>query len=139
MENKNRIENFELLSGEYYRYQGREEDNEYICIGKCGGNTVFFEYLDTTGEVVNYVETIVENLPDIAYGYLMDVLSKHNGILVRIYYLPGETSSYEIYYNYNGNSSEVFYLVDWMQEHNDFANMQYKYTQVIDGHQTCVE
>jgi hypothetical protein len=79
MQLNNKEFNFELLDGEYRRYV--EEDGsrygEYLCIGVCGANRVLFQYIDTIGESVDFVQQVIDNIPDFALEYLIDVLDKN--------------------------------------------------------------
>jgi hypothetical protein len=131
---------FDLLDGEYYRYV--EEDGtrsgEYLCMGICGENKVLFQYIDTTDEAIDYIKRVVENIPDFALGYLSDVLDKYNNILVRLMFVPALPTSFEIYYNCDCTSNDMDAIIGWMADNNDFAATQYRYTEIVNGHQKCV-
>lgn len=131
---------FELLEGEYRRYV--EEDGsrrgEYLCVGVNGVNRILFQYVDTIGEAVDFVQRVVENIPDFALEYLMGVLNQNNDILVRMTFVPAMPTSFEIYYNCDCYDNDVNSIIKWMSENNDFAAAEYRYTEVANGHQKCV-
>lgn len=132
--------NFELLDGEYRRYV--EEDGtrsaEYLCVGICDSNRILFQYIDTTDESVDYVQCIIDNIPEFALDYLTDALDKNNDALVRLTLTPGLPSSFEIYYNCDCEDNNINNIVEWMWINNDFAATEFRYTEVINGHQKCV-
>ena len=78
---------FELLNGEYRRYT--EEDGtqgaEYLCVGIHGDNRILFQYIDTTRETVDFIQRVVENVPNFALEYLIDVLDKNNNKVYSAY------------------------------------------------------
>lgn len=132
---------FRLGEGEYRRY--RDEDGltraEYLCIGLYKNNKILFHYVDTTGEIVDYVKTIWNNTPDFAKEYLMDVLNKNENLALRMTLVPGTPTSYEIYYDgYKDRGLLAEPLIQWMLQHNDFAAETYRYTEILNGHQECV-
>lgn len=131
---------FELLDGEYRRYV--EDDGsrkgEYICVGVCGVNRIFFQYIDTTGEVVDFVQRIVDNIPDFALEYLMNVFDQNNDVLVRLTFVPVVPTSFEIYYDCYCEGNDINTIIKWMGENNDFAATEYRYTEIVNGHQKCV-
>lgn len=131
---------FELLDGEYRRYV--EEDNtrsaEYLCIGICGDHRILFQYIDTTNEIVNYVQYVIEHIPEFALNYLVNVLDKNNNILVRLTLTPGLPTSFEIYYNCDCEDNDIDSIVEWMWNNNDFAATEFRYTEIINGCQKCV-
>ena len=45
-------------------------------------------------------------------------------------------SCYDIYYDFNGSDLSINGLVDWMQLNNDFAAINYRYTEVKNGKQS---
>lgn len=131
---------FELFDGEYRRYV--EEDGtrsaEYLCVGVCGGNKILFQYIDTTGEVVDFVQRIIDNIPDFALDYLTDVLDINNNVLVRLTFVPVLPTSFEIYYSCDCKNNDINSIIEWMADHNDFAATEFRYTEIVNGHQKCV-
>ena len=131
---------FKLLDGEYRRYVDDEGNKhaEYLCVGEFDTSRVLFQYIDTTNEVVDYVQSIISNIPEFALDYLVHALSANDDILARLTFYPGAPTSFEIYYNCYCEENDINGLVDWMSAHNDFAATEYRYTEVINGHQKCV-
>lgn len=132
---------FDLLDGEYRRYRnmpGQPEQAEFLCIAKYKENQLLLQYIDSTGVPVNYVKTLFENIPDFAFEYLMNVLDKQTNILVRMTFVPEAPTSFEIYYECDSCTDSIDETVRWMASHNDFASMEYRYTEVVNGHQKCV-
>lgn len=131
---------FKLLDGEYRRYV--EEDGsrsaEYLCVGICGGNKILFQYIDTTGEEIDFVQRVVENIPEFALDYLTDVLSTNDNVLARLTFVPFLPTSFEIYYDCNCNNDDINSIIEWMGNNNDFAATEFRYTEVVNGHQKCV-
>lgn len=131
---------FQLGEGEYCRYSGGDSSTsgEYLCSGTYNKNQLLFQYVNIDNEVVNYVATILNNLPDFAFEYLISVLNERNDLAVRLTYIPGFQTAYEIYYDYCQDYSDVSSFIQWMGTHNDFAAHTYRYTQVVNGHQSCI-
>lgn len=131
---------FELLNGEYRRYVEEDgtQEAEYLCVGVYGDNRILFQYINTTGEAVDFVQRVVENIPDFALEYLIDVLNKNNNVLVRMTFMPVLPTSFEIYYNCDCQSLDINDMIKWMSDHNDFAATEFRYTEVVNGHQKCV-
>ena len=131
---------FRLGEGEYRRYSGFNDQGtaEYLCVGRYKGNYILFHYIDHTDKVVDYIKEIINNVPQIAFDYLMDVLNTNDNIVVRMIYYPESPTSFEIYYDYNPSCYDIPSLIKWMGANNDFANEDYRYTEVINGHQMCI-
>ena len=131
---------FKLLDGEYRRYIDEDKNKyaEYLCVGEFDTSRVLFQYIDTTNEVVDYVQSIISNIPEFALDYLVTALSTNNDVLVRLTLYPGEPTSFEIYYHCYCEDNDINNLIGWMGAHNDFAATEYKYTEVVNGHQKCV-
>ena len=131
---------FELLDGEYRRYV--EEDGtrsaEYLCVGVCGENKILFQYINPTGEAMDFVQCIVDNIPDFALDYLTDVLDINNNVLVRLTFVPALPTSFEIYYSCDCENNDTWSIIKWMADHNDFAATEFRYTEIVNGHQKCV-
>jgi redox-regulated HSP33 family molecular chaperone len=131
--------NFELLDGEYRRYVENDvQTAEYLCVGVCGKNKILFQYINTAGESIDFVERIVDNIPEFALDYLTDVLTKNDDMLVRLTFIPVLPTSFEIYYNCDCESNVISDIIQWMSENNDFAATEFRYTEIINGHQKCV-
>lgn len=137
--NNKKIE-LELMDGEYRRYVDGDNtrSGEYLCIGICGNNKILFQYIDTTGEAVDFVQRTVDNIPDFALDYLTDVLVKNSDILVRLTFVPVLPTSFEIYYDCDYESNDMNGVIEWMANHNDFAATEFRYTEIVNGHQKCV-
>ena len=134
---------FELLDGEYRRYRnrpGEPEHAEYLCVAKYKGNRLLLQHIRTDGEIVGFVETLFNNMPNFAFDYLMSVLDEHQKIIVRATYMTVEDSptSFEIYYGCDCESDQIDDILAWMINNNDWAAENYRYTEVVNGHQKCV-
>lgn len=126
-----------LLEGEYLRY-ANEKYGEYLCVGIFNTNRILFQYIDIANESVDFVQSVVDNVPDFAMNYLEGVLSDKTDVLVRMIFYPGTPTSFEIYYDCYCEEDDVENLISWIASHNDFAAEEYKYTEIIDGHQMCI-
>lgn len=129
---------YELLNGEYYRY-AEEQYGEYLCVGLFGNNKVLFQYIDTMNEPVDFVQSLISNIPDYAMDYLVKVLNENSNIFVRLTFYPGNPTGFEIYYDCDCKDDSIGSLIEWMSTHNDFAATEYRYTEIIDGHQKCID
>ena len=127
----------ELLEGEYRRYAD-EGYGEYLCVGISNTNRVLFQYIDIVKEPIDFVQSIIDNVPDFAMDYLVNVLSNKNDVLVRMTLYPEVPTGFEIYYDCYCENNDVESLVDWMRSHNDFEAEEYRYTEIINGHQMCI-
>lgn len=130
---------FELLDGEYRRYVDEigAMSSRYLCVGISGSNRILFQYIDTVHEPVDFIQSVISNIPDPALEYLIDVLSANNNILVALTFVPGCPTSYDIYYECDCNDNNINNLEKWMIDNNDFAAFEYKYTEIINKHQVC--
>lgn len=130
---------FELLDGEYRRYVDADSKHaEYLCIAKYNNNRVLIQYIDTTGVIVNFVQTLMDNMPDMAFDYLMGVMKNSSHVLARATFIPAAPTSFEIYYDCDYTSDDIDGIIEWMLTHNDWAAETYRYTEVVNGHQKCV-
>lgn len=130
---------FELLDGEYRRYADvGGEHAEYLCVAKYNDNRILVQYVDTTRMVVDFVQTLMDNMPDFAFDYLVGVMNNNSNVLARTTFVPATPTSFEIYYNCDYVGDDIDGIIDWMHRHNDFAAETYRYTEVINGHQKCV-
>ena len=57
-------------------------------------------------------------------------------ILIYITRYLDADSCYDIYYDFNGDDLSINGLVDWMQLNNDFAAVNYRYTEIKNGKQS---
>lgn len=132
---------FDLLNGEYRKLE--EESGKmicyYLCVGLCGSNRILFHYIDTTHEPTDFIQSIMDNLIDMALNYLDDVLKSNDNVLVHMSLYPGESTGYNIYYECDCKSNDINDLITWMSNHNDFAAQEYNFTEIIDGHQQHIE
>jgi hypothetical protein len=126
-----------LPNGEYRRFL-EDAISYYLCTGTYNVNKIIFQYIDITNEPVDFVQTIIDNLPEAALHYLIDVLNENDNILVRLTYYPGEQTGFEIYYQCDCESNEVEDLIDYILKNNDFACEEWKYTEIINGHQRYI-
>ena len=132
---------FDLLNGEYRKLE--EESGKmicyYLCVGLCGANRILFHYIDTTHEPIDFIQSIIDNLIDMALNYLDGVLNANDNVLVHMSLYPGESTGYNIYYGCDCESNDINDLIAWMSNHNDFAAKEYNFTEIIDGHQQHIE
>lgn len=130
---------FELFDGEYRRYADvGGEHAEYLCVAKYNNSKILIQYIDTTGIVVDFVQTLIDNMPDFAFDYLINAMNKHSNVLARTTFIPATPTGFEIYYNCDYVGDDIDGIIDWMYKHNDFAAETYRYTEIVDGHQRCV-
>lgn len=131
---------FELLNGEYRRYveADKTQSAEYLCVGVCDDNRVLFQYIDTIGEAKDFIQCVVDNIPKFALDYLTDVLSKNNKVLARVILFPTMPTGFEIYYDCNCKNNDIYSIIQWIGDNNDFAATEFRYTEIINGHQKCV-
>lgn len=130
---------FELLDGEYRRYVDDDGQHaEYLCIAKYNNNRILMQYIDTTGIVVDFVQTLMNNMPDFSFDYLLNVMSNNSNVLARATFIPATPTGFEIYYDCDYVNDDISGIISWMSKHNDFAAETYRYTEIINGHQKCV-
>ena len=127
---------YELLNGEYRRYAD-EGYGEYLCVGLFDTNKVLFQYIDTAMESVDFVQSVISNLPEFAMYYLLNVLHTHSDTLIRLTFSPETPTGFEIYYNCSCRENDINSIIEWINANNDFAAEEYRYTEVINGHQQC--
>lgn len=132
--------NVRLLEGEYHRFRptGSRGANFYLCVGLIGENKLLFQYVDTLNQPKDYVQAVIDNIPDVALEYLVDVLNTHKNVLVFISHVPSSITCFDIYYGNTCESNAINDLLDWMMDHTDWAAKQYNYTEIIDGKQSPV-
>ena len=127
---------YELLDGEYRRYAD-EGYGEYLCVGLFDTNKMLFQYIDTTMEPVDFVQSVISNLPEFALYYLLNVLQTNNNMLIRLTFSPETPTGFEIYYDCSCQDNDINSIIEWISANNDFAAAEYRYTEVINGHQQC--
>ena len=129
-----------LLNGEYRKSEEKPGEYKYYYrrVGICGSNRILFHYIDTTQKPTDYIQSIIDHLPDLAAEYLNRILQMYNNVLVHMTLYPGEPTGYDIYYHCENETNTIFDLVEWMRTNNDFAAIEYNYTEIIDGHQKCI-
>jgi hypothetical protein len=129
----------ELLNGEYRRYidENGTMSARYVCVGILGDNRMLFQYIDTVQEPVDFIQSVISNIPDPALDYLVDVLSENSNVMVMLMFVPGSATGYDIYYDCTCASNDVNSLEQWVMTNNDFAAFEYKYTEITNGHQRC--
>lgn len=132
--------NVKLLEGEYHRFQKDDGNraNFYLCTGLVGENKLLFQYVDTLNQPVDFVKAVVDNIPNVALEYLVNVLNTHKNVLVFVSHLPGCITCFDIYYGSTCESNVTDDLLDWMMDHNDWAAKTFNYTEIIDGKQRPV-
>ena len=134
---------FELLDGEFRRYRDFPElanREEYLTVAKYNGNRILLQHVRTDGKIVDYIRTLFENIPDFAFDYLMSVLNSHQNIMSCVSYVAIEDAmtSFTIYYGCDCDSDQIDDIIAWMISNNDWAAENYRYTEVVEGHQKCV-
>ena len=125
-----------LMEGVYQTYP--DNYSEYLCVGKCGSNRILFQYIDRTKDIVDYVQTIADNIPQFALDYLIQLLNTQSNLLVRLVFEPDTMTGFEIYYDCDCENDDLTNLIYWMYRNNDFAASEYRYTEIKNGHQQCV-
>ena len=133
---------FKLLGGEMYRVteNNGEQYAYYLQLAKYRTNKVLFYHDGADKEIVNYVKTIIDALPEVATEYLVTQLRIKKNVVVRCWYsAESGNSAYEIYYDADDCLSEDNQeIAKWMNEHNDWSAEEYRFTEVINGHQTVI-
>ena len=134
---------FELMDGEFRRYRDFPElanREEYLTVAKYNGNRILLQHVRTDGEIVDYVRMLFEKIPDFAFDYLMSVLNNHQSVMVCASYIAIEDAmtSFTIYHGCDCDSDQIDDIIAWMISNNDWAAENYRYTEVVDGHQKCV-
>lgn len=68
-----------LLEGEYHRFRPNDArgGNFYLCLGLVGENKILFQYVDTLNQPKDYVQEVLNNIPEIALKYLVKVLNTY--------------------------------------------------------------
>lgn len=142
MENENVMdflgEPANVLYGEMHR-QIDDYANEtayYIALGHCLGHKIVFCYTNIDNYNMNYVQEIMNGIPNFAANYLLDVMHNNNNLLIYITRYADADSCYDIYYDFDGDDMSISELVNWMQLNNDFAAANYRYTEIKDGKQS---
>lgn len=127
-----------LITGETHRLVNDlgQQTSYYIALAECLGHYILFCYTDMNDDSVNYVSEIIDGIPSFASNYLIDVMQNNNSLLIYITRYIDSDSCYDIYYNFNGDDFSIDGLVNWMQLNNDFAAVNYRYTEIKDGKQT---
>lgn len=140
MEENNMFFNQELkiITGEMHR-QIDELGNEsmyYVALAKCLEHNIVFCYTNIDRHDINYVDEIIDGIPSFAANYLLDVMQNNDNLLVYITKYNNADSCYDIYYDFDGDDLSISGLVNWMQINNDFAMVNYRYTEIKNGKQT---
>lgn len=108
----------------------------YVAVGYCMGHTILFYYTNIDDYNTDYVNEIINGIPDFASNYLLNVMRNHNNLLVHLTRYPNADSCYDIYYDFDGVDLSISELVNWMQFNNDFAAITYRYTEIKNGKQS---
>jgi hypothetical protein len=127
-----------IITGEVHR-QIDEFDQQsayYIALAECMGHYVLFCYTDIHDYNNNYIAEIIDGTPSFASNYLVDTMQHNDNLLIYITRYRDADSCYDIYYDFNGDDLSIDGLVNWMQINNDFAAVNYRYTEIKDGKQT---
>lgn len=129
--------NIDLLEGEYHRFVDDDgtRTNYYLCVGLNGTNKLLFHYIDVDGTPVDYVQTTIDNLPEVALNYLTRVIANNDNLIAHVNYYPGWPTGFDLYYDSNCESNLIDDIVQWEKSHNDFAAKEYSYTEIINGKQ----
>lgn len=129
-----------ITTGEVHR-QVDEFGNEsmyYVALAECLGHNILFCYTSIDKHDINYVNEIITGIPSFAANYLLDVIQNNDNLLIYITKYTNADSCYDIYYDFNGDDLSVGGLVNWMQLNNDFAMVNYRYTEIKNGKQTIL-
>lgn len=127
-----------IINGEMHK-QVDEFGNEamyYVALAECLGHNIVFCYTCIDAYDINYIDKIIEGIPDFAANYLLDAMTHNDNLLVYITRYLDVDSCYDIYYDFDGDDISINGLVNWMQINNDFAMTNYRYTEIRNGKQT---
>lgn len=115
-----------------------ETSKYYVALAEVGSNTILFHYTDASQNTLDYVDSIINGLPDFAKNYLAQVVNDNDNLLIHWSQYPNTDSGYTIYYDCDCENKDLIELPYWMQVNNDFAFVDYRYTEVKNGHQMIV-
>ena len=108
----------------------------YVALAECMGHNIVFCYTDVDHNDINYIDEIIAGIPEFAANYLLDAMKYNDSLLIYITRYHNTDSCYDIYYDFDGEDLSIEGLVDWMQINNDFAMVNYRYTEIKNGKQT---
>ena len=130
-----------ISNGEMHRLRDASgnESEYYVALGSCLGHNIFFNYTCVNSYELDYIAEIINGLPEFASNYLLDVMQNNNNLLIYLTRYIDEDSCYDIYYNFDGDDLSIDGLVNWMQLNNDFAAINYRYTEIKNGKQSIPE
>ena len=127
-----------ISDGEIHRLRDDygNESSYYVALGQCLGHNILFNYTNIVDYNMDYIFEIISGIPTFASNYLLDVMQHNDNLLIYITRYLDVDSCYDIYYNFNGDDLSINGLVNWMQLNNDFAAVNYRYTEIKNGKQS---
>lgn len=128
----------DVITGEVHRWRD-DDGNEsacYLALAECLGHNIVFNYTYVDNESVNYINEIINGLPVFASNYLLNVMENNSNLLIYITRFKNEDSCYDIYYDFEEDDMSLDDVVNWMQLNNDFAAVNYRYTEIKNGKQS---
>ena len=130
-----------ISNGEIHRLRDDfgNESAYYVAFGNCSGHNILFNYTNIDDYNLDYVSEIINGIPDFAANYLVGVMQSNNNLLIYLTRYMGSDSCYDIYYDFDGDDLSINGLVNWMQLNNDFAAVNYRYTEIKNGKQSIPE
>lgn len=127
-----------ISNGEIHRLRDDlgNESIYYVALGHCLGHHILFNYTKINNYDLDYVTEIISGVPKFASDYLLDVMQHNNNLLIYLTRYVDTDSCYDIYYDFDSDDLSIDGLVNWMQLNNDFAAVNYRYTEIKNGKQS---
>lgn len=130
-----------IINGETHRLRDDlgNESEYYVALGNCLGHNILFNYTNIDNYDLDYISEIIMGIPEFASNYLLDVMQHNDNLLIYLTRYLDVDSCYDIYYDFDGDDLSINGLVNWMQLNNDFAAVNYRYTEIKNGKQSIPE
>ena len=127
-----------VSNGEIHRLRDDlgNESEYYVALGYCLGHNILFNYTNIDDYNLNYINEIIDGVPEFASNYLLEAMRHNDNLLIYLTRYMDVDSCYDIYYDFDGDDMSINGLVNWMQLNNDFAAINYRYTEVKNGKQS---
>ena len=128
----------EVLHGELF--QNRNINTmTYAAICRCGsGLLLVTRMMPSDAPVEDHVGSVLAHTYDVALERAMKTLSDIPAVFVAMFQVDNEPSFYHIFKGYDVDELRdlsVLNLLKWTADHNDMAEPDYLYTEIIAGHQ----
>lgn len=111
----------------------------YAAICRCGnGLLLISRMMASDATVEDHVESVLSHTYNVALEHAMKSLSETPALFVAMFQADNDPSFYHIFKGYNVEELRglsVLGLLKWTAEHNDMAEPDHLYTEIIVGHQ----